>query len=186
MKKLMIALLLLTVAVAASADGEFIGMSFDDQYTVCYGDAAGMVDVHFYAYLGADINAITAAEFRVENYPEVAGAMAVPAWNTDLAIGSPDWGIALAFSPPVAGPYAYLGMITFIVMDPAYFGVDYLMEIMATNDSEVLIVVDENFVTIPVDGGLFTFNCSDPVLCPCYDAGTATLDANWGSVKALY
>ena len=60
--------------------------------------------------------------------------------------------------------------------------------IMPTADSNNLVVVDDAYNLIPVEGWCFVANCviggqfGD---CPCGDE-IPTEDASWGSIKSLY
>jgi hypothetical protein len=184
MKKMMIALLLLVAfSSMASAQVPFIGMYADDQAVICHTDLAVYVatSVYFIADIGA-IPAITAAEFSVSNLPGAADALITPNWATPLVIGDAGYGIALAFSPAVPGPMAFLGTLDFFAL--VDLGADYVMEVLPSNDSGLLVVVDDNYNTIDADGGMFTFNCSTGD-CLCVE-GVATDDATISSIKALY
>lgn len=185
MKKMMIALLLLVAfSTVASAQAPFIGMFADDQAVICHNDLVTYqtTTVYFYAILPVDLVAITAVEFRVEGLLGAADALVTPAWNTPLAIGDLGYGIALAFSPALAGPNAFLGTVGFFGL--ADIGPDVVMSVLESNDSGVRVVVDDAYNTIPADGGIFTFNCTTGD-CLCTE-GTATEDSSWGSIKALY
>ncbi len=188
MKRLVITLLLLAAMSSIAAAESYIGMFDDVQATICYGDTEVYVtkSVHFIAYLDPEIPAITAAEFSVPNLPE-SGALGIvtASWNTTLVIGNLDYGIALAFSDPVPGPLAALGTVDFFPIDAAWIGADYLMEVLAAQDSGNLVVVDDGFVTIPVLGGNYTFNCSNPDECDCVDSVPVS-PTSWSAVKALY
>ncbi len=185
MKKLMVALLLLVaVSSVASAQVPFIGMYADDQAVICHADLPlyATTSVYFYAILPPEIVAITAVEFRVDNLPDAALANVIPNWNTPLVIGDLGYGIALAFSPALAGPTAFLGQVDFFAIADA--GPDFVMTVMESNDSGMLVVVDDGYNTIDATGGIFTFNCSTGN-CECEDT-VATEDSSWGSIKALY
>lgn len=184
MKKMMIALLLLVAMTSvASAQAPFIGMYADDQVVACYTDLPTYVttSVYFYAVLPPEVATITAAEFSAANLPEATDALVTPNWNTGLVIGDLGYGIALAFSPALAGPNAFLGTVDFFGL--VELGPDYVMEIVNTNDSGVLVVVDGDFNTIDAEGGMFTFNCTGT--CECVET-IATDDATISSIKALY
>ncbi len=123
----------------------------------------------------ASIPAITAAEFRIDNYIGDLGpacVLATPAWNTPLVIGDPGWGIALAFSPALAGPVAFLGSINLFLLDAVCVSDDYEMWVLESNDSGNLVVVDEQFNEVDAIGYRYTVNCTTGD-CPCED-GTAT------------
>ena len=194
MKKLMVALLVLVAFsnIALAQDDLFIGIFGDDAYSYCYGDVVTYEPMTIYvaAFLSDVVPAITAAEFRVDNWigsPGYPDGTAIATWNTDLVIGTIDWGLALAFQTPVPGPYALLGTIEMLQMADGWVPADFLMEVMASNDSDFLGVVDTDYNTIETLGGLFTFNCSDVIFCPCIDnMSSATESSDFSSIKALY
>jgi len=192
MKKMMAALLLLvamsSIAVAQPGVQPVIGIYADDVAVLCEANVQQYVSrtVYVFAILPEEIPAITAAEFRIDNLPTAAMAITTFNWNTPLAIGTADWDIALAFTPPLAGPTALLGTISFFPL--ADFGPDWRMTIMTGNDCDCLVVVDLDFNEVPCEPGhFFTFNCTGslPGECGC-TVGVATEDATWGQIKALY
>lgn len=189
MKKLLVALMLLAMSSVAGAQ-PYIGLFADAEGTHCYGDMpiGAAFTIHVMAYV-EDIPAITAAEFRIDNYTGNPGypiSIVTVAWNSDLVVGTIDYGFSIAFPTPQPGPMVPLGTIEYLTFDPAWMGQDYVMTTDVTLDSGNLVVVDADFVTIDVGRGTFTFNCTDPGLCPCYDESIPTQDASWGSIKALY
>ena len=175
-------LLLVAVSSVASAQVPFIGMYADDQVVVCHTELPVYVttSVYFFATIGS-IPAITAAEFSVSNLPGPADALITPNWNTPLVIGDAGYGIALAFSPALPGPDAFLGTLDFFALND--LGADYGMAVLASNDSGLLVVVDDVYDTLNAEGGLFTFNCSGE--CECADT-IATDESTISSIKALY
>ncbi len=184
MKKMMIALLLMVaISSVASAQMPFIGMYADDSAAVCHIDLPVYVttSVYFFASIGS-IPAITAVEFSVSNLPLAADALVTPNWATPLVIGDLGYGIALAFSPAAAGPDAFLGTVDFFALND--LGADFVMEVLPSNDSGMLVVVDDVFETHEAMGGMFTFNCATGD-CEC-EGGTATDDNTISSIKALY
>jgi len=189
MKKLMVALLLLVaMSSIASAQLPFIGMYADDQVVSCQMDVAQYETgtVYFYAVLPPTITAITAAEFSVAGLPDASMALMTPHWNTDLVIGDLGYGIALAFSPAVPGPNAFMGTVDFFVLSD--LGQDFRMFVEPSNDSGNLVVVDTDFNEIACEeiAHYFTFNCTGALGdCDCFE-GVATEDAAWGQIKALY
>ncbi len=52
-----------------------------------------------------------------------------------------------------------------------WVGVDHVVRAEEPNGVGYLAVVDQDFNTLPVGGGEFTFNCSDPEFCTCYEQG---------------
>lgn len=189
MKKLMAALLLLVaMSSVAAAQDPFIGIYADDAAVLCQANVSQYVSVpvYLFAILPASIPGITACEFRIDNLPTPAMGLTTYAWNTPLVIGTADYGIALAFAPALPGPTAFLGSISFFPL--AAWPADFRMEIMASNDSGNLVVVDLNYNEVPAEPGhFFTFNCTGslPGGCDCV-VGIAAEDATWGEIKALY
>lgn len=191
MKKLMVALLLLAAmsSLAAAQTQPFIGMYADDQGVLCQADVTQYATstVYFFAVLPPEITAITAAEFSVDNLPDATMALMTPHWETTLVIGDLGYGIALAFSPAIPGPNAFMGSVDFFVLND--FGPDFRMTVMASNDSGNLVVVDTDFNEVPCETAqhFFTFNCTGglPYGCDCTET-IATEDATWGQIKALY
>ncbi len=192
MKKIAITLLLILSAssIALGQGYPAIGMFSDTDYVFCYEDVEQYLTTTIYvaAYLPPEIDGITAAEFRIDNLPENdAYGIVTLNWATDLVIGDPWWGIALAFTDPVPGPYAPLGSIDFFMIDPVWIGDDHLMVVAASYDSGLLVVVDDEFNTIDALGWMFTFNCTDISTCWCEDDISSPVeDSSWGAVKALY
>ncbi|MBN2171624.1 MAG: hypothetical protein JW819_09940 [Candidatus Krumholzibacteriota bacterium] len=190
MKKLMLALLLLVAMSSLASAENYIGLFADVDGTYCYGDVEVGVPlvVHVMAMLDPDIEGITAAEFRIDNYPGNPGypiGITTPTWDSPLTVGTLDWGFSIAFSIPQPGPIVHMGTIEFLAFDPTWIAGELVMEVVETNDSGNLVVVDFDYNTIPVSGGQYTFNCLVPENCPCI-VGVPTQDSSWGSVKALY
>lgn len=189
MKKMMVALLLLVaMSSVAAAQDPFIGLYADDAAVLCQADVSVYVSlpVYVFAILPPEIAGITAAEFRIENLPTEALALTTFNWNTPLVIGTAGYGIALAFAPPLPGPAAFMGSISFFpLMD---FGPDFRMKVVPSLDSDNLVVVDLAYNEVPCElNHIFTFNCTGslPGGCLCIE-GVATEDAAWGQIKALY
>jgi hypothetical protein len=188
MKKLMVALLLVLVSSTALAQNPTIGIYEDDTYTICYGDIVPFVQKMIYvvAWLPPEIAGITAVEFKIDNLPpDDGGGIITPAWNSDLVIGDVNWDISIAWPGPQAGPYVLIGTLSFLVIVDGWIPMDHVMMVQEGNDCQCLVVVDDNFVEYPADGGMYTFNCTDPEQCGCFE-DIPTEATNWGSVKALY
>lgn len=191
MKKLMAALLLLVAmsSVAAAQVMPTIGIYADDAAIICQGDVLQYVSetVYVFAYLPEALGVtITAAEFRIDNLPTAAMAITTYNWNTPLVIGTADWDLALAFTPALPGPTALLGTISFFPLSD--FGPDWRMEIMPGNDCGCMVLVNEEYIELPIeDQHFFTFNCTGglPFECLC-TPGIATANATWGQIKSLY
>ncbi len=177
-------MILVLMAGTAFAQDSVIGIYFDDAATICDADLATYVTttVNVIAILPANIPAITAAEFRISNLPlDPACAILTQNWNTPLVIGTVDYGIALAFSPALPGPYALLGTLDIFLLDANCVGADHEVLVEAALDSGNLVVVDEGYNEHPAIGWFFKFNCTTG--CSCQ---TATEESSWGGVKALY
>jgi hypothetical protein len=185
MKKMLLVLMILAfAATTAMAFPSSIGMYADDQAGAC--DITPFptyvsTNVYFFANLDpGEFAATSAVQFKVDNTPGPAAALVTPAWNTPLAIGSWDEDLALAFSPVLDGPLAFLGSVGLFAL--ADFGADYVMTVMpAISQTDILIVNGAGDVTLPASGGQITFNCSGTCTC-----STATDDGSWSSIKALY
>lgn len=122
--------------------------------------------VHVIAELWED-EAVTAAEFGFWNLP-VDQCVINEYWNTPLVIGNAVDGVSLAFQPPLEGPRAYLGSLGFIAHTEV--GDDYLFSVARHPDSDLLIIVNEDFLEVDMYGWNHTFNCTDPedhVYCRC-------------------
>ena len=193
MKKLMVALMLLSLAAVANAqyNMNFIGISADPDLTVCYAgwEAGASVDVYFLVYIDpAEINGVSGAEFRVDSLPiaEAPNVFVTDSWG-GLTIGDLGYGFSIALDFPGAGPIVELGMRNyFILTDTGDVGMDHHMRVMETLDSGNLIITDFNFNEIDRDGGMFTWNCSNPNAGGCIDVPVSVAPASWGSIKSLY
>jgi len=147
MKRFIIAALFLFIAGGALAEG---------------------VDVHVVVYLDPAIAGVTAAEFKVEGLP--IGPCAVEAtWNTDLVIGDVSTGIALAFNPPLvpAGYLVHLGTLHVTCFEP--IADEHLLCVRPTDDTGVLVIVDEQFVMHDAHGLAHRFNTEYLGWCECYN-----------------
>jgi hypothetical protein len=187
MKKLMVALLLVLVSSSAFAQNPTIGIYEDMDYTICFGDLELYVQkaISVVAWLPPDILGVTAVEFKIDNLPSGANGIVTPAWNSDLVIGDPNWDISIAFPEAQPGPFVLIGTLSFLMIDVSWVGPDHVIMIQAGNDCDCLVIVDDVFNEHTADGGMYTFNCTNPDACDCF-LETPTEDASWGSVKALY
>lgn len=146
----------------------FIGLFADDYASVCEMDQYVYVPatVRVSVVLPEWLPAITAAEFAIANLPPSGGqGLITYNWNTPLVIGEPGYGIALAFSPPLAGPIAQLGTIEFFELSDSWIGDEYMMEIVSSASSGQLVVVGSDYVEYWCNPGHFTFNCAG--WCDC-------------------
>ena len=187
MKKLIATLLLLAASSSlVLAQGmPTIGIYDDANYTICYGNISQYVTktVYFAAWLPPEIPSMTACEFAVSGLPGPAEAILTPTWTTTLVIGTLDYDLALAWTNPQVGPWVLLG--TLAIFPLAAFPMDDLMTVVPGQACLCLTIVDGDFVEHDAAGGMYTFNCSDPAGCLCFEE-TATEDLNWGSLKSLY
>ncbi len=184
---MVIALLALSGTFTLAQGQNSIGMFTDETALVCDAPIAlyATTSVFFYAKLDSEeIPSISAVQFEVSNWPGTAGmGLITYDWNTQLVIGTPDTDMALAFNPPLAAPLAFLGQVDFFALNAAWIGSDYLMAVIGSYTAPLPIVVRfSDAVEIYVPGTLFTFNCSTGS-CICT---TASDEASWGQIKALY
>lgn len=188
MKKLMVALLALALMSSVAGAESWIGMFADDAATICDAEIGPGVPVDAFLYAVIDPsdfpNGITAAEFRLDNYPEAgADGMISESFSSPVNIGTLGWDFSIAWSSPQAPGNVHIGTLTFIAFTGNWIGADHLITVVEGNDCECLVVVDENYIQHDVGGGMFTFNCTGD--CICYD-GTASEETSWGAVKALF
>ncbi len=151
----------------------YIGMFADEGADLCYGDIDLYVTftTYVYAIIAPEIFGITAAEFRIDNLPEPGpGGLVTQNWAPPLVIGDPWWGIAIAFTEPQPGPLVLLGTLDFFMIDESWIGEDYWTGVSHSNESGLLVIVDDDFVTHDAMGMQFTFNCTNPSACDCIEA----------------
>jgi hypothetical protein len=181
--------ILLIISSHATAES-YISLFADEQGTRCHTDLilGQPLILHVIAVLDEPITALTAAEFRIRNWPTETGPTSgyiLETWNTDLTMGDIEWGKSLAFDSPLPGPLAHLGTIQIMANSNDWLGADYEFIVSFSYVAENLVIIDENFETFEVAGGTFTFNCSTPGQCECLES-VAVQKVSWGSLKALY
>ena len=188
MKKMIVAALLLAVSASFATAQDVdptIGIYADVDYTVCYADIVPFLytTVYVAAWLPDTVPAITATEFRVDGLPSPADAIVTWLWTTNLVIGDINFDISLAWGSAQPGPWVLFGQGDFfyLVEEEA----DHVLTVLEGMDCDCLVVVDDEFNTVPALGYQFTFNCSPGNDCLCTPE-TATQETNWGSIKALY
>jgi len=199
----MFSLMILLALMATGANAElttnldttFIGIYASQTEAICEADLNqyATVSLNFFVHIQPGElagDAITASEFRVENLPVAgAGGLVTPTWSTTLAIGTIYEGLALAWTQPLPGPWAYLGRIDLFVLSAQWVPADTKLRIADTLDSFKTALVDADFIEhLDVLGTTFVLNCSGTnpdAPCVC-DVSTAVEDASWGSVKSLY
>ncbi len=185
MKKSVIAVLVLSLMlVAGVASANIIGIFGDDMGTVCEAEMLvpySTTTVHFIAMV--DLPTMSACEFGGTGV-NIPGTMPTVAWATSLVIGDimiPE-GVALAFNPPLEGPAAYLGSISYFLL--AAQGENQPMNVVATLGGILAVVDGEDASTHDALGWGLLVNCTLGSACAC-DV-IATEDTSWSGVKSLY
>jgi hypothetical protein len=180
--------ILLTMVVAATAE-PVIGLYDDPAGYVCASDVDLYVTMSVYVVADLqEVDEITAAEFYIENLPVNDGfGLRTDLWNTGLVIGTPEYGVALAFNPPLDGPMALLGQLDFFMLDEAWIYDDHCMDVEPSLDSGLLVVVDGNYDTIDAYGYVFNFNnTTGSWFCWTCDEITPTEQSSFSTLKSLY
>ncbi|MBM4118095.1 choice-of-anchor D domain-containing protein [bacterium] len=139
----------------------FMGLYADYYASVCFMDQEPyeIATVKVSVLLPEWLPAITAAEFAIENLPYSGADGQVNAyWNTNLVIGDPHTGIALAFQPALSGPIAQLGELDFYEINDDWIGDHYIMQVTESASGH-LVVVGTDYVEYWCNAGHFTFNC---------------------------
>ncbi|MCP4546206.1 MAG: hypothetical protein GY835_07045 [bacterium] len=192
MKKFVFALFaLMLMASVATAQMNIIGVFADPGATICDAPIApgGMSMVYFVATLDmTSTTAITAAEFRTENFPQHgAQAMVTFSWASNLVIveeGSTEIGVSIAFTEAQAGPIVALGN-AMIVPFGNFWGENTFCRILEHGVSGMLSFVDDNYVSQPASGYNFVWNCTgDDFACDCISVPAQ--EKSFSSIKALY
>jgi hypothetical protein len=186
MKKLLIVTAILLVAFSAQASE--IGIYADAEGTVCALDYAAFAPQTTYVGVILDPNefpnGIVAAEFKIDNYfPNNGLGMVTVEATSQVVIGAMDTDYSIAWAEPKTDAFVLIATMTSVGFSPAWLGTDHVMTIMAGDDCACLVIVDDAFIQHGTVGGSFTFNCT--IDCDCLE-GTATEDASWSAVKALF
>jgi len=183
------AIALLLLALPAAADS-LIGLFADETGEQCWADITPYVEIelHLLAFLDSgDFGAgLTAAEFRLENWPGNPGyplGSVTATWNSDLILGDLETDFSIAFDSPQHGPVVELGRLRLQMFSEGWIE-DGLQVVAAKGDQcGCLVMVDENYELVDAQGLQFTFNCEQP--CSCL-SGSMPLQSNWSRVKSLY
>ena len=160
------------LAATAAAQTDYIGLFADPEGTVCAADLAPDQTATLYVLailpnLGE--GGVTATEFRVAGLPPMgAGGAWTAEWNSELTIGNPETGIAIAFTPPLYGEVVEFGRIHLTPLAADWVGPDHVISIEQSYPPHpTLVIVDDTFEEQNVGGGWFTCNCTAPDGCPC-------------------
>ena len=157
----------------ANASVDYIGVFADTNAELCSLDLppgeTGTVRV-FAIIPNLGEFGITAAEFAISGLPPSGyehGGIWEAFWNTDLVLGDPVSGIALAFSNPQMGEIFELGYIEFTPFEENWLGQNRLLNIVDPPGSGVLGLVDHLFDLHLIPGKYCTLNCTFPMACQC-------------------
>ncbi len=140
-----------------------IGIFAGECATTC--DADIDLDVtrtlYIYALLTDNIDAVAAAEFRIDNLPDSgSGGTVTENWNADAVFGDSESGITLSFYPPLEGPFVQLGTIDFLMTAEDWIGQNYDMDVEPSLNTNRLMIVDEYYNWHYAEGWGFRFNCT--------------------------
>ena len=167
------------IGIGGGGGNPFLGVYADELAVICYSDQFQYQSAAVYvsALLPPWLPGITAAEFSIDNLPATGPrGIRTDLWNTDLVIGEPGYGVALAFSPPLGGPIAILGTLEFFELEDSWIGQDHRLEVAPSQDSGNLVVVGVDFVEYFCEPGHFTFNCTGALGdCDCNVATAVAL-----------
>ena len=191
MRKIVIVVAMMLAASMASA--EMIGLYADEAATVCHATLmpGAPVPTYIIATLTQLADAgIVAAEFKIDGLPLNGyefGGMVTVIPTSDVVVGSLYEDFSIAWDAPQgAGTgIVLIAQVDFLSFSPTWVGTDQLMQVVEGDVCNCLVVVDEVYVAHDALGGSFWGNCSNPEDCQCIE-DTATQDASWGSVKALF
>jgi len=128
---------------------------------------------------------MTAAEFKFTNFPTtLAGeGMITLNWASPLTVVLDEGvnaGVSVAFDSPREGPIVSMGNAVILAL--AGWGNDHVVGVSNHSVTGNLLVVNDEYAPVPVDGWDFIFNC---VSAPC-DCTVPTESASISSIKALY
>ena len=178
---------------AGIASAEMIGLYADQDATICYATIAPGAQTSTYVMATltqlAD-EGITAAEFKIDNLPPsdyAQGGLVMVTPSSEVVVGDlwTDFSIAWAAPVGVGTGLVLIAQVDFLSFNPTWCGPDHMMQVVEGDTCACLVVVDPAFQAVDAIGGTFWGNCSNPEECVCIE-DTATQDASWGSVKALF
>ncbi len=182
-----IALLLLALPVHADT---LIGLFADESGDQCWADIEPYVEIELHVLVFLDsydiYGGLTAAEFRLENWPGNPGyplGMVTANWNTDLLLGELDDDFSIAFSEPLQGSIVELGTLTLQMFSEDWIEDGQEVVVGPGYDCDCIVVVDGLFEIYEARGLQFTFNCEEA--CSCIP-GATPIESSWSHIKGLY
>ncbi len=193
MYKLLTFALISLLAIPALAADPVIGIFADETPAAenCYATITPYVPTMLYVIATWDVGAmgqgITAAEFKIDNFPTNDGypdGTVTVNHTTDLIIGD-IWGdYSAAWSTPQdEGSQFTICSIEVLAFDAAWISGEVVSTVVVGDDCSCLVLVDDLFEIHDATGGKFTFNCGAP---PCDCGIVAAEPSTWSSVKALF
>ncbi|MBC8366019.1 hypothetical protein H8E52_01275 [bacterium] len=187
--KTLAALAILILALPACADS-LIGLFADEGGDQCWASIEPYVEIELHVLVFLDpydfYGGLTAAEFRLENWPGNPGyplGMVTANWNSDLLLGELDDDFSIAFSAAQPGPIVELGTLSLQMFSEDWIEDGQQIVVGPGNDCSCIVLVDELFEIYDADGLQFTFNCEE--LCSCIPGGTP-IQSNWSHIKSMY
>jgi len=187
--KILAAIAILVLALPVLAES-YIGLFADEYGDRCWANIEPFVEVriHILVFLDSgDLSGgLTAAEFRLENWPGDPGYPLGDTsieWSSDLVLGQIDENLTIAFSSPQPGPVVKLAGITLQMYSNDWMEEGYRILVDEGLEDGLCAVVNDMFEIFDATGMQFTFNCDPPCSCrPGYNPA----DSNWSEVKNLY
>lgn len=169
------ALVILLLAAPAQGAADFIGIFADSLGTHCELTLTAQdLDTLYILAVIPDLgdSGITAAEFAIDGLPtNGAQGFWLAEWSTDLVIGDPEYGIALAFPAPLTGERVQLGRILMQPLAGGWVGANHELDIVPPLYFGDLSLVTHDYQEVPVSGTGMVLNCSTPAACPCQTPG---------------
>jgi len=183
MKKLL-TLALLLVAASAFTQNAYIGLYADTGATTRFAGIAPYtpLDTYLIAIVpdtGPISGGITAAEFKMENWPSNPG---YPVGNititatSDLVLGGLDTDYSIAWAEPqgAGGGLVLIATVNFLMFDAGWIPQGHVTTPVAGDDCACLVVVDN------------LYEIHNAIGLPFYFSATAADESSWSQVKSLY
>jgi hypothetical protein len=185
MKKLLV-IAALALALPCSATS-LIGLFADEYGEQCWSDITPYVEVELYllAFLDSDDfnGGLTAAEFKLKNWPVGPSGHVEEIWRSTLLIGDLESDFSIAFYEAQPGPIVVLGRLKFTMFAEDWIEEGLQITVVNGNDCDCLVMVNEIFDIVEAGGLQFTFNCDGD--CSCLP-GNTPIQSSWSRVKSLY